>query len=248
MPIGRSGDDAMEQAERFGLLRGGIGTTAPPWGRQDQAAEDFPGVPALAETLLKMEFALQESSTDLREFSETVLGDVGAAIQILRLAGQEYGAVIDRPFRVEDCISALGPQACFNAAARGSLVRGNRQYANAEIWAHSREVAQYFRMFAAHGASINSDHAYLAGLMHALGALPAVLGWARYGISGDPARLAMQMAERWHFPPFVSDFFGEVLMPGHSPEWANFITIAHHPAKESWAKCPLVPKPRLAFS
>jgi len=239
----------MEQAHRFELLTGRKGTTALSWGRQEWASEDLPGVPVLAETLLKMEFELHESATDLRGFSEAVLGDVGAAIQILRLAGQEYGAALDRPIRVEDCISDFGPRACLNAVARGSLLRGMRQHASSDVWAHSREVAQYFRMLAVRAqAVISPDQAYLAGLLHALGALPSVLGWARYGVPGDPARVALGLAERWCFPRFLQDFFGEILMPGHSPEWANYITVAHHPAKESWAGCPLVAARRFAFS
>lgn len=249
MPIEKPGNDTMEPARKFEILIGRKGAAAPRWRRQDRTAEDLPWVPVLAETLLKMEFELSESSTDLRGFSEAVLGDVGATIQILRLAGQEYGAAINRPVRVEDCISDLGPRACLNAAARGSLLGGMRQRTTSAFWEHSREVAQYFRLFAMQVPSdISPDQAYLAGLLHGLGALPAVLAWGRYGTSSDPARAALEMTGRWHFPRFVRDFFYEVLMPGNCPEWSNFITVAHHPAKESWVECPLFAKPLVAFS
>ena len=78
----------MEQAEKFELLIGRKGTIVFPLGPQIRPVDDLPGVPALAATLLKMELELHESSTDLRGFSEAVLGDVGATIQILRLAGR----------------------------------------------------------------------------------------------------------------------------------------------------------------
>lgn len=239
----------MEQAGRFELLIGRKGTIAFPPGPQVRAVDDLPGVPVLAATLLKMELELHESSTDLRAFSEVVLGDMGATIQILRIVGREYGAASDRPARVEDCISALGPRACLNATASGPFIRGIRQRASVEMWAHARETAQYFKLLAAQSSSsIHPDQAYLAGLLHSLGALPAVLDWGGCGISGGPARVALEMAELWHLPRYVREFFSEVLMPGHSPEWSQFITIGHHPAKESWAECPLTAAPSLAVS
>lgn len=230
----------MQQAERFELLVGRKETSAFPWSLSERSGENIPAVPVLPETLLKMELEVRQSSTDLREFSDAVLGDVGATIQILRMAGQEYGSVADRPVRVEDCISDLGPRACIHAVAKGALVRGIRQQSIAEIWVHSREVAQYFRLFAANGPSgINPDQAYLAGLLHALGSLPAILDWNNHRVPIDPAKAALAMAERWNFPRFLSDFFGEVFMPGHRPQWSSFITVAHHAAKESWLECPL---------
>lgn len=249
MPIKSLGDSTMLHTEKFELLIGRRGMAAQMHHAQDQMADGLPGVPVLTETLLRMELELHEGSTDLRGFSEAVLADLGATIQILRLAGQEYGEAFDRPIRVEDCISDLGPRACMNAAATGSLLRGVRQHASFEMWAHSREVAQYFRLLAEQApASISADQAYMAGLLHAIGALPAVLEWGRYGISGEPALAALKMAERWHFPRFIREFFCELLMPGDSPEWSNFIAVAHQPAKESWARCPLNSAPLRSFA
>ena len=231
----------MTFANGFEVLVGGKRNAMPPLTPQDSTIGDLPAVPVSAETLLRMELLLRESATDLGAFSDAVLADAGAAIQILRLAGQEYGAAAYRPVRIEDCISELGPQACLNIAAKGALFGSMPPRANSAFWAHAREAAQYFKMFAAHGApGITPDQAYLTGLLHALGALPAVLGWEHVGLHGDSARLALAIAEQWRLPRFVIDFFGEVLLPGHCPAWAKFITVAHHPAKESWLECPLV--------
>lgn len=233
----------MEQADRFEMLIRSKETVLP-WNLRDRAIENLPGVPVVAETLLKLELELHGTATDLREFSDAVLGDVGATIQVLRLAGLQYGAEVDRPLRIEDCISDLGPRACLNAIAKGSVLRGVRQHASSQFWSHAKEVAQYFRIFAGQLSSgIRPDQAYLAGLLHALGALPAILQWGQVGSYPDPARAALAMAEGWHLPAFLRDFFSEVLMPGKCPEWSNFITIAHLPAKESWVDCPLVAAP-----
>ena len=236
-----SGDETMPFANRFEVLIGGKKIAAPPLTSRDSTIGNLPAVPVSAETLLRMELLARESATDLGAFSDAVLADAGATIQILRLAGQEYGTAADRPERIEDCISELGPQACLNAAAKGALFGSMPSRANSAFWVHAREAAQYFKMFAVlDGLGITPDQAYLTGLLHALGALPAVLGWERFGLHGDPARLALAIAEQWQLPRFVIDFFSEVFLPGSCPAWAKFITVAHHPAKESWLECPLV--------
>jgi hypothetical protein len=204
-----------------------------------EIADDLPSVPVLPETLLSMELQLRENSVDLRSFSEAVLGDLGATIQILRLAALEYGAE-DCPLRIEDCISAFGPSACLEAAASGTLVRGVAQRADYEFWTHSREIARSFRRVAEEMPGIvNPDQAYIAGLLHAMGALPSVLGWHWHGIAGSRTLSALKLAEQWRFPGYVKDFFCEALIPGFNPHWTEILSAAHRLVKGSWARCPL---------
>jgi HD-like signal output (HDOD) protein len=237
----------MYYADRFEVLPGGKKHATPPLTPQYDAIADLPAIPVLAETLLRMELEVRGSATDLRAFTEAVLADVGATIQILRLAGQEFPAAADSPARVEDCISELGPRTCLEAAAKGSFV-GMHTHTARQFWVHAEDVAQYFKLFAGLGApGITPDQAYLTGLLHALGALPAVLGWGNVGLDGDAAQVALALAEQWRFPRFVIDFFGEVLLPGHCPAWAKFVTVAHHPAKESWLECPLAAAQNLSL-
>lgn len=207
---------------------------------QFEIVDDLPDVPILPQTLLTMELQLQENSVDLRRFSEAVLGDLGATIQILRLAGQEYGTAEDRPVRIEDCISDLGLSACVEAAARGTFVRGIQQRADLEMWTHSREVAGYFRQLAENmPGGTSPDQAYLAGLLHAIGALPGQLGWHRSELTGNRALTALKLAERWRFPGFIKDFFCEVLIPGYHPYWSKMLVAAHQLTEDSGARCPL---------
>jgi hypothetical protein len=204
-----------------------------------EIADDLPSVPVLPETLLSMELQLRENSVDLRNFSAAVLGDLGATIQILRLAGQEYGAE-GGPIRIEDCISDFGPSTCLEAAASGTLVRGVAQRADYEIWTHSREIAKSFRSLAEEmPGTINPDQAYIAGLLHAMGALPAVLGWRWHGIAGNRTLSALKLAEQWLFPGYLKDFFCEALIPGFNPHWTEVLSAAHRLANGSWARCPL---------
>jgi HD-like signal output (HDOD) protein len=208
---------------------------------QYEIADELPEVPVLPETLLTMEFQLQERSVDLGGFTEVVLGDLGATIQILRLAGREYGSADECPARMADCIADLGLTACFNAAASGTFARGAQQRADFEIWTHSRDIAKYCRMLADEKpASINPDQAYIAGLLHAMGALPHVLGWDWHAADNNPRLAALKLAEQWRFPRYLQDFFCEGVMPGYNPHWSEFLAVAHRITQASWVRCPLV--------
>jgi hypothetical protein len=206
--------------------------------------DDLPGVPALPETLLAMEFQLQEFSIDLCAISEIVLGDLGATIQILRLAGRENGDAEGRPVRIEDCISDLGLRACLRAAAGGTMARGIRQRAVLQMWEHSRQIAQTCRLIAEEIPGFISPHqAYLAGLLHGIGDLPAVLGWERSATQNYRPFTAVELAERWSFPMFLKEFFHTVNKPGWSSQWSKMMSTAHRFASETSACCVLASAP-----
>ncbi len=200
-------------------------------------ADSLPDLPVLPETLLAMELQLQQSSTDLRAFSETVLSDLGATIQILRMAGREYGTAGDRPVRMEDCICDLGPAACFDAAVRGAMAGRTV----AEIWRHAREAAYNARHLAETILwAIRPDHAYMAGMLHVIGLLPSALGWDWNEDAGGHAHTALKLAERWAFPGYLRDFFCEMLMPGYNPQWSALMAEVHRLAGSYADHCPLL--------
>ncbi len=205
-----------------------------------EVADGLPDVPALPETLLALELQLQENSVDLRGFTETVLSDLGATIQILRLAGQEYEIAEDYPSRIEDCISDLGLTSCFQAVLKGTLVSVGQQRADFELWTHSRKIANHFRVLAEKmPGPVSPDQAYIAGLLHAIGALPDALGWQWDDMPGNNILSALRLAERWRLPRYVKDFFREILMPGYNPHWSELLATAHRLAGPSWARCPV---------
>ena len=206
--------------------------------------DDLPGVPALPETLLAMEFQLQEFSIDLCAISGIVLGDLGATIQILRLAGREYGDAEGRPVRIEDCICDLGPKACLRAAAGGTMVNGIRQRAVLQMWEHSREIAHICKLIAEETPGfINPHQAYMAGLLHGIGELPAVLGWERSAAANYRPFSAVDLAERWSFPAFLKEFFHAVNKPGWNSQWSKLMSTAHRFATETSTHCPSAPAP-----
>ena len=201
-------------------------------------ADDLPQVPSLPETLLVMELQLHGRSIDLREVAEAVLRDLGATLQILRLAGREYGDREDRPVRIEDCIADLGLESCLRAAESATLTKATLNPTILEMWAHAREIAQCCRLLTEEESGIVHPYeAYLAGLVHGIGALPAVLGWKRGDLIGDRTLTALTLAQRWAFPACLKDFFGELHNPGANPQVSKIVARAHELVIESSARC-----------
>ena len=211
-----------------------------PRSARNESVDNLPDLPVLPATLLAMELQLRQPSVDLSAFAAAVLSDLGATVQILRMAGHEYGAADDRHIRIEDCICDFGPAACFEAVARGAAVCSLQRRAVSQIWAHAREIASNARHLAeVIPWAITPDQAYLAGLLHAIGSLPAILGWDWREPAHDPAHSALKLAERWAFPGYLRDFFCEMLMPGYSPQWSEIVAEAHRIAGGQAAHCTL---------
>jgi hypothetical protein len=204
---------------------------------QAEFAHDLPGIPVLPKTLLLLDLLVQEPCIDLREMSQLVLSDLGAALQILRRAGQEYGNAEDRPTRMEDCIADLGLEACLKAVSEQMVPCDSWQQEIEELWVHSREIAQLSMMVADEMLPVNPEEAYLAGLFHAIGLLPQLLGWREAGES-DAALLGLRFATRWSLPHSVTEFFREIHFTGYPVLWSGIVREAHHRANRSSTDCP----------
>lgn len=196
-------------------------------------AEELPDIPAMPETLLAMELQLQERSVDLGEISELILDDIGATLQILRLAGREYGASEGRPARIEDCISALGLRACLRAASSAAPAKGPGHRALVELRAHSREIAHLCRLLAEEMPELATpQEAYLTGLLHEIGALPALLGWDRCDLPANRGLAALRMAEQWSLPSYLKAFYGHASTP--ESRLSKLVSVAHQLAAASF--------------
>jgi HD-like signal output (HDOD) protein len=196
---------------------------------------NLPGVPVLSETLLVLELMAQQPSADLREISRVVLADVGATLEVLRLAGREYGVAEGRPSRIEDCISDLGLNRCVEAMVQ-TAVHDRSNPAIAEFWGHSREVAECSRLAAEETVDTNPDEAYMVGLLHAMNLLPALLGW-RDAVAGSGALAGLMLAKKWALPHCVIDFFTETHTTSYPTRWSEIVRKAHHRARRSPVHC-----------
>jgi HD-like signal output (HDOD) protein len=209
---------------------------------QLEVGRDHPDVPVMPETLLLLDLLVQETCVDLRQMSELVLTDLGATLQILRLAGREYGTADDRPLRIADCISDLGLRHCLKAVSAQTICRHERKSEVAALWAHSREIASCSRLVAREMSEIDPEEAYLVGLLHAIGMAPAVLGWKES--SADDALIGLKLAKRWSLPRCVMEFFGEVQLSRYTNRWSVIVQEAHMIATRHSIKCSSQPELR----
>ncbi len=200
-------------------------------------AQNLPNIPVLPETLLALELMAlmaQQRSADLSQVARLVLADVGATLQILRLAGREYGNTEGRPQRIEDCLSDLGLQRCVDAMAAQTVTRGNQ--AIVEFWTHSKEIAENCRQLADATHNVNPQEAYLAGLLHGIGLLPGLLGW-KQPMNGDGPLADLMLARKWCLPRCVMEFFNEMHTPGYPTGWSEIVRRAHHRAHRTCLGC-----------
>jgi HD-like signal output (HDOD) protein len=195
---------------------------------QFEFADHLPDVPVQPETLLLIDLEMQESSVDLRVLSQLVLNDLGATLQVLRLAAHEYRNAEICPTRIEDYISDLGLDACMEAVSARTVARDFRHRAIVETWAHSREIAHCSMLIAGETQEVNPDEAYLVGLFHAIGLLPSVLGWDGCGASTtDYSQRGFKLARKWSLPRFVVEYFRETQMAGSRTLWPAIVEKAH---------------------
>jgi hypothetical protein len=189
---------------------------------------DLPDVPALPNTLLLLDLVTQERCVDLHEMSQIVLSDVGATLQILRLAGREYGNEAGRLTRVEDCIADLGVQPCLSAVGAKIAYGSHGRNAVRALWSHSREIAQRTSMLAEEMPGVDPAMAYLAGLLHAIGSLPQALGWTWTDPDMEAASIARDMAMRWSLPECIQELFSETA--SSATGLGHLVSLAHRNA------------------
>jgi HD-like signal output (HDOD) protein len=202
-----------------------------------EAISTLPDVPVLPETLLMLDLLVQESCVDLRQMSEMVLVDFGATLQILRLAGREYGMAADRPVRIADCIADLGLRACLKSVSAQTVGRQGRKREIAEFWEHALTVAVQSRLVAQDMPDIDPEEAYLAGIFHGLGSLPALLGWREYGAS-CPEATALRLAKAWSLPVCVTELCTEMQASNTRGHWSSIVREAHLCSTRSSIDCP----------
>jgi hypothetical protein len=195
-------------------------------------------VAAMKETLLLVELETQEFCVDLRALSKLVLSDLGATLQVLRLAGREYGDAEGRPVRVEDCIADLGVQACLDVMSAHLMPRDLRSPAVIELWRHSREIAGHSQHLAEQTVDVDPDQAYLVGLCHSIGSLPGL-----FGVDGkvcqefDSVRMGLDLAREWSLPGCVVGYFSDLETGGGRSAWPGIVQAAHRCAGEPTGEC-----------
>lgn len=189
----------------------------------------LPDVPVMPETMLLMELQAGAHCPALGEISQIVLADLGATLQILRLAGREFTDAAERPARIEDCISLLGLEACLETISRQTVAKSVRRNLISEFWNHAARIAALCALLSDESpVAADPGEAYLVGLLHELGALPSLLGWpSSVQMAGNQDLLGLRLAQAWSLPAGVTDYFSECVRPVHASPWTGLVRKAH---------------------
>ena len=208
----------------------------PPEGQQPAGGfvRELPDIPVLPKTLLLLDLVMQERAVDLRELAQIVLADLGATLQILRLAGRECGCDEAPMNRIEDCISGLGLNACMNAVSAKVVPTDGRRNAIAALWDHSQEIGLRAKLLAEERPGVRPEDAYLAGLLHDIGSLPDTLGWTWRRSSADPVSVPRNMATRWSLPECVLELFSPTPEDAAPSGMAEIVRMAHLRSEASY--------------
>jgi len=182
-------------------------------------------VPVMSATVLGLDMLLQEPYIDLRMASDLILSDVGATIQILRLIAKEYDVAEERPRRMVDCIASLDANVWFAAISGRTFACDRKHSAITALWMECRRVAQYAQLVAESLEGISSEDAYMVGLLHGIGKIPAALGWP-YGGRGVKDKGAL-FAIEGTLPLFVQSALSCVKDSSTSSVWRFILTTAH---------------------
>ena len=212
----------------FGIEQGRKNTPVPQPAHLQQLS-NLPDLPVMPETILLMDLQVGARCPALGEISQIVLADLGATLQILRLAGREFSDPAERPVRIEDCISLLGLEACLVAISRQTVAGSAYRAQISEFWNHAARIASLCALLADE-MPVASDpgEAYLAGLLHELGALQSLLGWPlTKQLAGNQEFLALRLAQAWSLPESVIDYFSAANRPGHASPWNGLVRKAH---------------------
>jgi len=195
---------------------------------QSDPIRELPDVPVLSGTLLSMELITCQGPVDLAQVSQLVLSDLGATLQILREAHREKVMGGGRIQRVEDCISGLGLDRCFEVMAKSLVTRSTHSASVYSAWHRAREIAVTSRFVAEKLAfNVSSEEAYLVGLAHGIGNLPQILEWdwiRHFGRNSDLAGL--RIAEDWCLPHCIYEYFLDRVTCESQTQWTTIVDHA----------------------
>jgi hypothetical protein len=206
--------------------------------RQPEKQEYSLNIPVLPETLLSFELMICEPVVDLAGISRIVTSDLGATIQVMRLAGGEFASSAEQK-RIEDCISGLGLRRCVDAMSGRTAEWSERRAVIRGAWIHAREIAELCAALSEQMPDRNPQEAYLVGLFHELGNLPDVLDWERGGHRKvDEDTIGLSLAKSWALPSCVQQYFINRNKLDESCTWAQLVGVAHQLSSHPQASYP----------
>ena len=177
--------------------------------------------PVMPATVLGLELLLQDRSLHLQLASDLILKDVGATLHILRLVAREFPNPDERPSRMVDCLAALETSAWFSVLAGNSMPSCKTSPEISSMWNHCRIVAQYAKLIAESLGEVMGEEAYLAGLLHEVENMAAVIGKRKTAALGEGLKLSQVLT------PSLVTALQSAKQRGTNSIWRYVLASAH---------------------
>ncbi len=216
-----------------------------------------PSLPSLPTVALEVLDLASREDVDLRDFEKTIERDQAISIRILRAVNSSYYGLGRRCGSIRQAVAYLGVQTVKSLVLGFSLERA-MEFGDDEIsfdftsyWRHSFITASASRAFSEMSDHVDSEEAFVAGLIHDIGMVGA---WRVHGdrylqmidmshgdqdeltriehriLDVDHTKLGSAMAESWRFPSdivtSISQHHHEVLHPSMLDEMSRVLRLS----------------------
>jgi HDOD domain len=162
-----------------------------------------PAIPVMPATMAQLDLLLGQAVLELDAITESILGDPGATLQLLRVTARSRDGADCSFSQVSDSVVHLGRMGLRRALPLllPSAPAG-RNRAAWQLWRRAQITAELSRLLASRSTAVSPDQARMAGLLHEVGRLPMILGWRAGGINlEDSTAVRCAMEREWNIPP-----------------------------------------------
>jgi HD-like signal output (HDOD) protein len=218
-------------------------------------------LPSLPEVALKIRRALADENVSVTEIARLLGSDPALAARTLRIANSAMFYRGSRPITsLNGAVSQLGYKMVRNvalsfAAQQAFIGYGSRSLRDivGAVWRHSVHTAVIAHMLARVRTTLNSDEAFLAGLLHELGKLYILMhvkddvdllasdpGFQSV-LAGWHPRLGRAVMEAWELSPDLAAAVGDhescSLTAPDPPTMTSVVAVANYLVEHSDAAC-----------
>lgn len=160
-------------------------------------------VPAMPDSLLLLQVLLSGPVVNVQTAAEAIRSDVGLTIRFLQFVGSQDDSAevsISKQLVLAGVSRLRALTATTEIIARHPKGRAGLKVCE-RFWAHARLTALMAEELAQKKGAVDSEQAYLAGLLFRIGELPEVLGWEDHDLlTGCDSDRGHALAVRWNLP------------------------------------------------
>ncbi len=183
-------------------------------------------LPLLASTHFCMDVLLRGSVLDLGSVTEVLAFDPCALLRLYVLVAREFPNADERPQRLDECIIALGKAGLAQTLYPAPCTW--QQQARLSAFAEHGVTVARCAQIAATTLGLCDQTAYVVGLLHDIGTLPAILGWTSAALSPeDIVHLTDTIAHTYQLPPALHRALLQIAAGDESSVWSALIEAAH---------------------